>query len=120
MKALDLAIADITVDKSPGKRDLAPGNGNCQPSIKEKVDEEAKKTRHTFVGDINAVASGVQARFEENTGYSRKVTETTINVARALGIPEAEIDGWAASRLNQLIRDMAKLREIKSFLESLQ
>ena len=120
IKTLTLPGVDIRVDKSPGKRDLAPKNGDCQFSTKEKVDEEAKKTRRTFLDNMDAIAYGVEARFEENTGYSRRVTEATVDIARELGIPETEIKRWAASRLARLIRDTEKLREIKSRLERLQ
>ena len=68
---------------------------------------------------MEAIAYGVQARFEENTGYSKRVTDATINVARALGVPEVEIEKWAASRLTQLARDTERLREIKSLLDKL-
>jgi len=117
---LTLPGVDISVDKSLGKRDLAPENGDCQLSTKEKVDEEAKKTRRTFLDNMDAIAYGVEARFEEKTGYSGRVTETTMNVAWVLGIPEAEIERWAASRLARLIGDMEKLKEIKSRLERLE
>jgi len=120
IKTLGLPRVDISVDKSPGKRDLAPENGDCQLSTKEKVDEEAKKTRRTFLDNMDAIAYGVEARFEENTGYSRRVTEATVDIAQELGIPEAEIKRWAASRLARLIRDTEKLKEIKSRLERLQ
>ena len=116
-KALALPRVDINVDKSPGKRDLAPENGDCQLSTKEEVDEEAKKTRRTFLDNMDAIACGVEARFEENTGFSRRVTEATVDIARALGIPEAEIERWAAYRLT---RDTERLRETKSRLERLQ
>jgi len=84
------------------------------------VEEQTKKTQRTFLDSMDAIAYGVQAWFEENTGYSRRVSETTVDIARALGIPEAEIKRWAASRLARLIRDTEKLREIKSRLERLQ
>ncbi len=69
---------------------------------------------------MDAIAYGVQARFEENSGHLGRVTEATVDIARELGIPEAEIKRWAASRLDRLIRDTEKLREIKSRLERLQ
>ena len=119
-QTFDLRRVDIRVDKSPGKRDLAPENGDCQLSTKEKVDEEAKKTRRTFLDNMEAIAFGVQGWYEENTGYSRRVTETTVDVARAFGIPEDEIEKWAASRLTRLIRDTEKLNAIKSLLQRLQ
>ena len=117
MQTFDLQRVDISVDKSPGKRDLAPKNGDCQLSTKEKVDEEAKKTRRTFLDNMDAIAYGVEAQFEENSGHSGRVTEATVDIARELGIPEAEIERWAASRL---IHDTEKLKEIKSRLERLQ
>ena len=120
VRTLDPPKVDISVDKSPGKRDLAPENGDCQLSTKERVDEEAKKTRRTFVDNMDAIACGVEARLEENTGFSRRVTEATVDTARELGIPEAEIKRWMASRLARLIRDTEKLREIKARLERLQ
>jgi len=75
------------------------------------------KSRHTFLNNMNAIAYGVEAWFEENTGYSRRVTETTVDIARALGVPEDEIERWAASRL---ICDTEKFNIIKSLLERLQ
>ena len=120
IKTLPLPRVDISEDKSPGKRDLAPENVDCQLSTKEKVGEEAKKTRRTFLDKMEAIAYGVQARFEEKSGFSRRVTEATVDTARELGIPEAEIKRWVDSRLARLIRDTEKLREIKARLERLQ
>ena len=68
---------------------------------------------------MEAIAYGVQARFQENTGYSRRVTDATINVARALGVPETEIERWADHRLTRLARDTERLSEIKTLLEKL-
>ena len=79
-------------------------NGKNQPKSPDKME---------------AIAYGVQARFEESTGYSRRVTDATINVARALGVPDIEIERWAAHRLTRLARDTERLREIKSLLEKL-
>jgi len=120
VRTLDPPKVDISVDKSPGKRDLAPENGDCQLSTKEKVDEEAKKTRRTFVDNMDAIAYGVEAQFEENSGHSGRVTEATVDIARELGIPEAEIEKWAASRLARLVRDTEKLNVIKDLLQRLQ
>ena len=84
-----------------------------------QVVKQNERTRHTSPDEMEAIAYGVQARFEENTGYTRRITDATINVARALGVPEAEIKSWAAHRLTRLARDTERLREIKSLLEKL-
>ena len=66
---------------------------------------------------MEAIAYGVQARFEENTGYSKRVTDATINVARALGVPEPEIEKWATAR-NKLYS--GRERRIQSALNKLE
>ena len=84
-----------------------------------KVEKPSRKTQRTVSGKMEAIAYGVQARFEENTGYSKRVTDATINVARALGVPETEIERWATHRLTRLARDTESLREIRTLLEKL-
>jgi hypothetical protein len=84
-----------------------------------RVEKQTGGTQRTSLNKMEAIACGVQARFEENTGYSRRVTDATINVARALGVPDPEIERWAAYRLTRLARDTERLREIKSLLEKL-
>jgi hypothetical protein len=85
----------------------------------QQVENQRGGTERTAIDKMEAIAYGVQARFEENTGYSRRVTDATITVARALGVPETEIERWAAHRLTRLARDTERLREIKSLLEKL-
>jgi len=83
-----------------------------------RAEKQTGRTQRTSINKMEAIACGVQARFEESTGYSRRVTDATINVARALGMPETEIERWAAHRLTRLARDTERLREIESLLES--
>ena len=117
MKTTGLMTVGTKIGKTPGKRNLALGNEDCRFSIEGKVEERIKKTQRTVLDDMDSIAYGVEAWFEENTGYSRRVTEKTLNIARTLGIPEDEIERWATSRL---IRGTEKGRVIKSLLERLQ
>ena len=84
-----------------------------------QVEKQTGMTRPTPLNKMDAIAYGVQARLEESTGYSKRVTDATINVARALGVADAEIERWAAFRLTRLAHDTERLREIKSLLEKL-
>ena len=84
-----------------------------------KVQKQSKNIQHMTPDKMEAIAYGVQARFEENTGYSKRVTDATINVARALGVSEPEIEKWAAHRLTKLARDTERLREIRGLLKKL-
>jgi len=81
-----------------------------------RAEKQTGRTQRTSLNKMEVIACGVQARFEESTGCSRRVIDVTINVARALGIPETEIERWAAHRL---ARDTEGLREIKPLLEKL-
>jgi len=86
-------------------------------TVEDKVEEQVNKPRHTFLDKMDAIAYGVEARYELITGHSRRVTEETVAIARELGVSEDEIERWAASRL---ICDTAKVRVIKSLLKRLQ
>jgi hypothetical protein len=59
-------------------------------------------------GRMEAIARGVQARFEERTGYSRQITNETVSVARALGVAPREIEKWRQGR--QILLDLAEAR----------
>ncbi|OGO44221.1 MAG: hypothetical protein A2137_08185 [Chloroflexi bacterium RBG_16_58_8] len=74
------------------------------------------RTRPTSFDRVEAIAGGVRARLEESTGYSRKVTDETINIARALGVTDTEIQRWAHHRADRLGQEGERLREIKSLL----
>jgi len=117
MKTFDLQSVYLGVGKTTEKRNITPRNADCQPSIVEKVEEQTKKPRGAFVDVMDSIACGVEAWFEENTSYSRKVTETTVDIARKLGVPEGEIERWSTRRLT---RCTEKGRAIKSLLERLQ
>ena len=72
-----------------------------------------RETRQTTFDRMEAIACGVQARFEESTGYSTKVTDTTINVARSLGVSDDEIKRWASNRFSRLAQETERLNNEK-------
>jgi hypothetical protein len=78
---------------------------------------QRNKTQRTFVDDIDAIAYGVEAWFEENTGYSENVAETTVEIARKLGVPENEIRKWATHRATF---NVERVKLIKSLLQRLR
>jgi CheY-like chemotaxis protein len=51
-----------------------------------------------FYDKMNSIARGVEAKHDMLSGHSRVVTETTIDIAWRLGIPEKEIKKWRAAR----------------------
>jgi hypothetical protein len=81
------------------------------------VATSGKKSRDSSLDRMDAIACGVHARFEESTGYSQKITDTTINIARTLGVSETEINRWTLNRSSQMANQTERLKEIKSLLE---
>jgi len=81
-----------------------------------QVAKQSGRNHHTVSDKIEAIACGVQARFEETTGYSKKITDTTIRIARTMGIPEPEIERWASQRPNLLGQGTEGLDKIRSVL----
>jgi hypothetical protein len=51
------------------------------------VETKSHRTRQKS-NRMDAIACGVQARFEERTGYTKMLIDTTVNVAKALGVSE--------------------------------
>ena len=107
----------MRVDTDQSKGSLVLEKRHCQPFIGDKVDGKAKRSQHTLLDNMDAIACGVKAWFEENTGYSRRVAETTVDIARALGVPESDIKRWESSRA--ICDDVEKVSVIKSLLERL-
>ncbi|MDH5695200.1 MAG: response regulator [Dehalococcoidia bacterium] len=61
-------------------------------------EEEAKQAMEESFSRMNAIARGVEAKYELLTGYSNTLTQRTVKIARQLGIPEKEIQKWADAR----------------------
>jgi hypothetical protein len=78
----------------------------------DDIGQQHKGTPRTYIDDIDAIAYGVAAWFEENSGYSDNVTGMTIEIARKLGVPEKEIVRWAARRSNLNAKRVKPIRAL--------
>ncbi len=64
-------------------------------------DEQAVKDKSAieeWSSEISAIAYGVEARLNLLTGFSKVVTQQSIDIAQQLDIPEKEVQRWAAAR----------------------
>ena len=75
-----------------------------KPFNLDKLDEgirtvlATKQTTDESPARMDAIARGVEARFDSLIGYSKIVAQETIDIAGHLGIPEEEIHRWTATR----------------------
>lgn len=73
-------------------------------------------TETILMSNMEAIASGVRARIEENTGYTKKITDETIKIAQSLGIANTEIERWVDYRRNRLAQETAQIKIIKNLV----
>ena len=59
---------------------------------------ETKPATDKASRQIDAIARGVEAKFDPLSSYSKVVTKRTADIARQLGIVEAEIQRWQAAK----------------------
>jgi hypothetical protein len=76
--------------------------------------QQNKGTERTFIDDMNAIAYGVTAWFEENAGYSENITGMTVEIARRLGVPEKDIEEWVARRSTL---NAVRIKPLRTLLE---
>ena len=97
------AVNDI--DTAVEAMKLGASDYIVKPFDLDKVDEsihaalEAKRTAYKDITEMDAIASGIEARLDPSSIYSKMVTEKTIEVAKKLGIAEAEIQRWVAAKV---------------------
>jgi len=65
---------------------------------------------------MEAIAGGVRARLEERTGFSRRITSETVEIARALGVADREIERWLRERQALLELEVQRIRSLKERL----
>jgi len=107
---------DIRMGKAQSKRNFVPGNVDYPSHAGGKVKAETKRELNTSFDTMDAIACGVEARYELITDHSRKIINETVAIAHQLGIPKGEIEKWVA---NRLVSDTARFSVIQSFLGEL-
>jgi hypothetical protein len=61
---------------------------------------------------MEAIAGGVLARLEARTGFSRRIASETVEIARALGVGDREIERWFKARQRLLAAEEERIRNI--------
>jgi len=78
---------------------------------------ETKQVTEKSPTEMDAIARGVEARLESLFGFSKIVTQETVDIARRFDIPQKEIQKWAAIRARH---DAKRNAAIKSSLNKLE
>ena len=84
-------------------------------SIRTALDSKQATSKSSI--QMDAIACGVEAKFDPLSSYSKLVTQETIDIARQLGIAAEEIQQWAVAKA---MLDSEKTRVIESSLSKLE
>jgi len=112
-KPFDLDEVVLSVDRALEKRRLELENRDYQQHLEQKVEEQAKKIRVSFLSAITALAYALEAKDKYTSGHSQRVAEVSVAIAKELGMPQDSID---KIRLAGLVHDIGKIGVKESIL----
>jgi putative two-component system response regulator len=112
-KPFNLDEVILGVDRALEKRRLELENRDYQQHLEQKVEEQAKKIRASFLSAITALAYALEAKDKYTSGHSQRVAETSVAIAKELGMPQDSID---KIRLAGLVHDIGKIGVRESVL----
>jgi putative two-component system response regulator len=75
-------------------------------NLAQKVEEQARKIRDSFLSSVTALAFALEAKDRYTIGHSQRVSELAVTVGRKLGLPADTIE---KTRIAGLVHDIGKI-----------
>ena len=107
-KPFNLDEVILSVARALEKRRLELENRDYQQHLEQKVEEQARKIRASFLNSITALAYALEAKDTYTSGHSQRVTEIAVAIAQELGLPQESIE---KIRVSGLIHDISISQE---------
>ena len=105
-KPFNLEEVILSVDRALEKGRLELENKEYQQHLEEKVEEQAKKIRASFLSAITALAYALEAKDEYTSGHSLRVADISVAIAREMGLPQESVE---KIKLAALVHDIGKI-----------
>jgi len=112
-KPFNLDDVVLSVDRALEKRGLELENKEYQQHLEEKVAEQAKKIRTSFLSAITALAYALEAKDKYTSGHSQRVADIAVAIAKEMGLSQEIID---RVKLAGLLHDIGKIGVMESVL----
>jgi len=103
----------ISVGRVLEKRRLELENKEYQQHLEDKVEEQAKKIRASFLSAITALAYALEAKDKYTSGHSQRVADISIAIAKEMCLPQESIQ---KIKLAGLVHDIGKIGVRESVL----
>ncbi len=95
-----------SVNKAMEKRRLELELRDYQQHIEQKVEEQAKEIRETFLSAMTALSFALEAKDSYTAGHSRRVTDIALTIGKKLALSEDELEDL---RWGSLLHDIGKI-----------
>ncbi|MEE8414529.1 MAG: HD domain-containing phosphohydrolase [Dehalococcoidales bacterium] len=112
-KPFKLDEVAINVGKALEKRRLELENKEYQQHLEDKVLEQTKKIRASFLSSVTALAYALEAKDKYTSGHSQRVADISASIAKEMGLPQKDID---KIKLAGLVHDIGKIGVKESVL----
>ncbi len=112
-KPFNLDEVILSIGRALEKRRLELENKEYQQHLEEKVAEQAKKIRASFLGAIMALAYALEAKDKYTSGHSQRVADISVAIAKRMGLPQESVD---KVKLAGLVHDIGKIGVMESVL----
>ena len=95
-----------SVKRAMEKRRLELELQDYQQYLEQKVEEQAKEIRETFLGAMQALSFALEAKDSYIAGHSRRVTDIAMAIGKKLALKEDELEDL---RWGSLLHDVGKI-----------
>jgi putative two-component system response regulator len=106
VKPVNLSTLSLRVERALDRRKLLLENKKYQLYLEEKVKEQAKKIRESFLNSIMSLALALEAKDEYTSGHSQRVAKMSVAISQRLGMTKEQTEKM---RLAGLIHDIGKI-----------
>lgn len=111
---MQFAIRQYVTNTERTVRELREKNAALE-SANQSILRMTQRLQETYEGTLEALVSALDARDRETKGHSLRVMQYTMDIARALGIPE-DSQEWNDIQRGALLHDVGKIGVADSIL----
>ncbi len=106
IKPVELSVLSVSLERALEKRNLIIQNRDYQLHLEQRVEEQTKKIRQSFLNSTTSLAYALEAKDKYTHGHSERVTEIAVAVAREMAAPKHMIE---KVKLAGLLHDVGKI-----------
>jgi putative nucleotidyltransferase with HDIG domain len=106
IKPVELNVLLVSLSRALEKRRLLVENRDYQSHLEQKVKEQTKKVRQSFLNSITSLVYALEAKDQYTHGHSQRVTKIAVAISKKLAIPQAVVE---KIELAGLLHDVGKI-----------